>query len=816
METLLRDLRVAIRRLGRRRGFTMIAVLSLGLGIGANTAIFSLVDAIVLRDPAVHDPERLIEIYMRDEGFAHSPLSYADYRDVLDASGGLFTGVAASKLSMTQRDLGDQLERVPVELVSGNYFDLLGLRAAVGRLIRAEDDVAPGAHAVVVLAYDYWQRAFNGDAGVLGQEIRLQGRPYTIVGVAPPGYGGNLRAIAPFVYLPISMTNVIELGGTDQLVNRGSRSFWVKGRLADGRGLPQVEVTLAALAQQLQRQYPRQWPASANFVLVRTSNVIINPSIDRIVVPAAGLLMAVVGLVLLVACANLASFLLAQARDRRREVAIRLALGASRGTLVRQLLTESVLLALIGGVLGVTGAMLTVRLLTGMDLPLPLPITLGIRINGAVLGYALAVSVAAALLFGLAPALQATRPGLAGTLREEGTGGGGPRRVTLRGALVVGQVAVSFMLLVAAVLFVRSFQARQDVNPGFGDEPAAMVWMGLPADRYPEERGRVFVRDLLERVAALPGVTAVGLTGNPHLNTLNTSTMGVNVDGFSPPEGQQAFSIDRAVVDAGYFEAVGTAILRGRNFDVRDVTGGEPVAVINQEMAERFWPGADPVGRTFRTATGVMRVVGVAANARIRTLGEEPRAFIYLPWSQNFEHVFHLIAQTSGNAERAVRDVFSLVRELDRDIVVFEARTMQRHLEVMLLPARLGAFAFSALAVLALALALIGLYGVVSYAVARRAREVGIRLALGAEPASVVRMLMGSGLQLVGVGAALGLVLALAGTRVLQSLLFGVTTLDPITFAAVPVLLLGVAVLATWLPARRATRLDPARTLRSE
>ncbi|MGH7555934.1 MAG: FtsX-like permease family protein, partial [Longimicrobiales bacterium] len=568
---------------------------------------------------------------------------------------------------------------------------------------------------------------------------------------------GNLRGLAPAVYLPIQMSNQIEGEEFDAMEARGSRGVFVKARLAEGVAREAADAALNALSLELQRDHPAQFPANNNLFVVPTEDVIVNPSIDKVVLPAAGVLMGVVGLVLLIACANLASFLLAQASGRRREVAIRLALGARRGTLVRQLLTETVLLAMAGGIIGVFVGVWLMRVLLGLDMPLPLPITLDVGLNVSVLGFAFAASVLAGVLFGLAPALQATNPHVAATLKNEATGGGKPRRLTMRNVLVVGQVAVSLVLLVTAALFLRSYQARQRVDAGFGDAPTATLWIGIPADRFPEASGRELVRDVLDRVARLPGVTAVGLTGNLHLNPLSTNMAGVNVDGHTPPEGQEYFAIDTAPVDTGFFQAAGIRIVRGRNFGATDVAGGPRVVIINEVMAERFWPGEDAVGRTIRASEGEIRVVGVATNAKIRTLGEAPRPFLYSPFSQEYTRSMFVLARTTGPAELTVQQAQNVVREVNRNLVVFQAKTVDRHLAAMLLPARLGAIAISAFATLALALAVIGLYGVVSYAVARRSREVGIRMALGAEPGVVVRLLMTGGLQLVVIGGVSGL-----------------------------------------------------------
>ncbi len=528
--------------------------------------------------------------------------------------------------------------------------------------------------------------------------------------------------------------------------------------------------------------------------------------------------MVVVGIVLLIACTNLASFLLARGVDRRKEIALRVALGATRGKLMGQLLIETVLLGLLGGLFGVVVALGLLRLLVTADLPTPIPITLDLSLDAAVLGFSLGVSLLAGLILGLAPAVQTTNPDVASTLRDESAGGGGRSRLTLRNILVVAQVAGSLVLLVGAGLFLRSAQQVQDVNPGFGREPTAILSLLVPSSRYSEEEGRVFTRTMLERFEQLPGVKSVGLIGNLHLNTLSTSTLSINVDGVEPPPEREYHSIDQTAVDSGFFDAAGIQLLRGRNFNDRDHPDSPRVAIINQTMADKFWPGEDPVGRTIRRYDDGedLIVAGVVSNAKIRTIGEPPRSFIYRAYSQSYQSFLTVIARTSVDPERTALDMLAAGRELDPEFWAWETKTMERHLGIMLLPARLSALILSAFAVLALTLATIGLYGVVSYTVSRRTREVGIRMSLGADGGRVVRMLMGSGLKLVALGSVIGLAVAFAAATLLTGLLFNVSSLDPMTFLLVPLVLGAAAMLAAYIPARRASRVDPASALRTE
>ena len=816
MERLLADLRVALRRARKRVGFTSVAVISLALGIGANTAIFSLVDAVLLRRTAVPHPEQIAEIYQRQPQFPYSPFSYPDYRDLRDETRGVFSQLSLSVYAIAARDMGDHVETITGEMVNADYFPLLGIRPVVGRLIGAEDDVSAGAHPVVALSYDYWDRYFNRDPHVVGQPMRLGGRNYTVIGVVPKSYQGNVAGIAPEFYGSIQMINQIMGDASDNLKLRGNHSLFLKARLAPGVSMAQARSVIGTYGADMQRRYTRDW-SGRSVVVVPYTDVAVNPILDSVIVPAATALMAVVGLVLLVACANLASFLLAQARDRQRDVAIRLAIGASRRALIQQLLTESLLLATVGGVAGVLLSRAALSGLLGADLPLPIPISLDVSLDARVLVFAIVASAAAGVLFGLLPALQTTRPSVIESIKNENAGGGPSRRLTMRNALVVGQVAVSLLLLVTASLFLRSLQARTNVDPGFGRSPAGMVWFTIPADRYDSTRRQLLIDEIERRTATIPGVHGVGVIDNMLLNALSNQSRRINVAGFTPPKGELGFDIDYANADSGFFDATGVAILRGRGFSATDGPKSPRVAIINEVMAQRFWANRDPIGQSFSVESTTYRVIGVSRTTKVRSLGEEPRPYLFLPIRQSpASNNVMLLARTDGNADRTTVHMLATLREIAPDLLFIQAKTLERHLAAMILPARLGAIAFTLFAGLALALALLGVYGVVSYAVARRTREVGIRLAVGAQPGAVVRLLMREGITLVVIGAAVGLILGIVVSRLLQTLLFGVHPADPLTFVGAPLLLLAVGVLASLLPARRASRVDPARVLKAE
>lgn len=816
VESVVMNVRYAIRRLTKSPFFTGVAIASLGLGIGANTAMFSLVNAVIIRDMPYERPEELVDLFEATEGFSHGTLSYPDYVDFTEATTGVFESVGGAQLAFLQGDSDDGVEGLLGEAVTGNYFGLLGVAAAFGRMISPEDHVDRGAHPVVVLSWDFWQSRYAADPSVVGEEIRLSGRPYTVVGVAPDEYGGSIRGLEPSVFIPIMMVDEAQGSSTNTLEARGNQSFFGKGRLLPGASFVQAEAVAEQLTETLRRDHPRFWGPDKAFVMVPTQDVIMNPMIDRFVVPAAGMIMAVVGMVLLIACANLASFLLARAADRRKEIAVRLALGARRRTLVLQLLTETVLLSALGGAAGVLIAAQALDALVAADLPLPLPITLDLSLDQTVLGFSLLISIAAGVLFGLAPALQSTNPDVAPTLRDESAGGGRARGAALRNSLVIGQVAISVVLLVGAGLFLRSLEASRQVDPGFGVGPTALMQVTLPADRYDTEEGYAWLDQLSARIASLPDVESVGLIDNMHMNQLSTQSVRVVVEGVQSPTGQDFFSIQFGEIDPGFLETMGIPVVEGRGIEERDDAQAEEVVLVSEEFVRRFFPDGNVIGSTILVNDAPHRIVGVTADHKVQRLGEAPMPYLYQSLRQGVSQFLFVTARTRGDDERLALDMLREARSLDPKIMISQTITLRRHLSTMLVGREIGAWVVGGFAALALLLASIGLYGVVSYAVSRRAREVGIRMSLGADASEVVRMLTKEGMQLVALGGVIGLLVAAALSQLLSRLLYGVPALDPVTFFAVPTVLAVVALLASWIPARRATRIDPVGALRAD
>jgi predicted permease len=812
------DLRDAIRSLARRPGFTAVALLSLAIGIGANTAIFSLVNAILLRPTPITHPERVVNIYLHQTAFAYSTLSYPELRDLRDGAGEVFAEIGSSQIIPAQVDGEGGIGTLLAEVVTGNYFQMLGVNAAVGRTLRPEDDVDRGGHPVVMLGFGYWQSAFGGRADAVGRQMRIGGRSYTVVGAAPAAFPGTTTGLAPAFYAPAAMVEA--LIGSPMLDVRGDHSLFVKARLRDGVSIAQADAAVARVAASLTRDAIPGWDPAGRFTLVPTTDVLLYPPLDSYVRGSAWLLTVVVGLVLLLACTNLASFLLARALDRHRDVAVRLALGASRGVLMRALLVETTLLSLIAGGLGFALSVWLLRILLGADLPLPIPIALDLSPDWTVLAFTLLVSGVAGALLGLVPAWQSTRPDIVTALKSDTAGGGQRGHLRWRNALVIAQVTVSLVLLVGAGLFLRSFQRVLAVDPGFGREPTALLSYIVPSTRFASDEAQAYTRRLLDRFRQIPGIQQLGLTSNVPLNTLSTQTIGFNVDGHSPPKEVRAFSADRADVDPGFFEAIGIRLLRGRNFTDADRDDTESVAIISNAMARRYWPEGDAIGRVIRAAEpddDDLVVVGVAADAKIRSIGESPRDMVYRPIAQQQQvRGLTVVARTAVDPEQTALALMAAGRSLDPDFWVWEMKTMERHLGVVQLPARLSAFILTAFAALALTLASIGLYGIVSYAVAQRTREMGIRLALGADPGKVVRLLAVDGLRLVAIGSVIGMAAALGLMRLLSGLLFGGRAFD-LSALVVVLIVLGASVsVAAYLPARRARRIDPMLALRAQ
>jgi len=806
IESLLQDLRFGLRSLRKRPGLTLVAIASLGLGIGANTTVFTWMNTFVLRPlPAVPEFNRIVAIHTHAPGDASWSVSYPNLRDWRAQSRSLDIAAAAmGQLGLRGQD--GTIERTWTGMASGNYFDVLGVRPALGRLLtlRDEDQRAP----VVVLGYAYWQRRFAGDSAIVGRQLELNGHVLEVIGVAAPRFGGTTIGLQFDAYAPVTL--VPTLIGLSGMEGRGNEFLDGVGRIRAGWTLAQARQELDALAKRV---------AAANGDDDARNGVFVKPLADEgaasFLKPVLIALLGVTALVLLIACANVANLLLARAIARRREIGIRLALGAGRWRLIRQLLTESLVLGLLAGGVGVFVAYWSRDALARMLPPAPFPINLAFTVDGRVLLFALAAALAATMVFGLFPALQASNPALIPTLKDE-IGGGPAHRSRLQSALVISQVALSLVSLVCAGLFLRSLQASRNADVGFtGPEHVLLVSTDLHLAGVPDSQRVALASQLLDRLRAVPGIEAASLAMASPLGFGGAASWGTAPEGYVPQRGEN-MSIEYFEVGSDYFRAMGIPVLRGRGIERGDAAGALEVAVVNERFVQRFWPGQDGIGRRLRRG-GIWRtVVGVAKQGKYHTLTEPARAMVYAPFAQEPRNDFDVVVRATGDPRSLTRAVHQAFHETNPDLPFLDVRTMAEHMQAALFVQSVGATMLAAFGAMALLLAAIGMFGVLSYHVSQRTREIGVRVALGAGRREVVGMVVGRATRLVAVGLAAGLALAVGAGELLRSQLIGVGPRDPLTFIGIALLLALVALGASWLPARRAARVDPMVALRYE
>jgi predicted permease len=812
MQTLLQDLRYGARMLAKRPSFTLIAIITLALGIGANTAIFSLVNTVLLRPLPVEQPDELIAVYSTlQRGTQDSILSYLNYKDLRDRNE-VLAGLLAYRFAPMSISHEGNNERLWGYLVSGNYFDVLGVKAQLGRTFLPEEDRTRNSHPVAVMSHSCWQRRFASDPRIAGKRVLVNGRSFTIIGVAPKDFVGTEFAYAAELFVPLMMAEVIE-PDNNYLDSRDTDNIFVAGRLKPGVTRAQAEASLQTLMNQLAREYPND--NEGRGMKVMPVGLFI-PQIRSSVISFSWVLMAVVALVMLIACVNLANLLLARATDRRKEIAIRLALGAGRWHLIRQLLTESVLLSLAGGTFGLLLAVWINDFVTKIKLPMEISLVFDLRIDSRVLLFTLGTSLLTGVLFGLLPALQASRPDLIAALKDE-TSLGGFKRSRLRNALVVAQMALSLLLLICAGLIVRSLQQAQTIRPGFNPEQAVAVSFDVGLQGYDEAKGRAFHGQLIERVKSLPGVKSASLTHMLPLS-LNYNNSTIHIEGQPPASSANLPLAVMNYVRPDYFEAM-EINLRGRDFTEHDKERESRVAIVNETFARRFFAGQEAVGRRFNFSgpkDPYWEIIGVAADGKYESLGEEPKIAVYRPLLRDYISWTTLIARTTSDPQALLAAIHQEFRRLDPALPLSNVKTLKEHMHIPLFPARVAAVVLGSFGVLALVLAGVGIYGVMSYLVSQRTREVGIRMALGAQKSDVLSMIVGQGLKLVLIGIAIGLLAALLLTRFLAVVLYGVSATEPVTFALIALLLLMVALLACYLPARRAMKVDPMTALRCE
>jgi predicted permease len=815
IDWILRDLRYGLRQLFRSPGFTAAAGLTLALGIGANTLIFSIVNGALFRSLPVERPGEVVGLYAheRRSGQART-LSYPEYLDYRDRSG-IFAGLVGQQGAPVSLAAPDRAEMVWSEIVTENYFTALGLRPALGRAFRQEDASGPGSDPLVMLSHRFWRDRFGGDPGVIGRVVRLNGHPFTVVGVAPAGYTGVRKfGFHPDVWVPMMMHAQVMPGSEGILDQRESTWLIVAGRLRPGWDLDAASAGVAEFAGRLERQYPETNRERGALILPGGTGFD-DPDFasPKIMVLSAALAMSAAGLVLLLACTNVANLLIARASARGREIGVRVALGASRLRLVRQFLTEGLLLALIGGAAGTAVAAWSAELQSLMVPRLQFPVGFEVALDHRVLGFGVAVSLVTSLLFGLAPAIRATRHDVVGLLKDSQPRTRRPRwGLDLRSLLVIGQVSLSMVLLVGGGLFLKSLLNARHLDVGLGRENRLLLSLDPGLQGYDSVRSGEVYRELLQRVRELPGVASATLGFPTPLDTygrVRTLFLGDN----------EGLEVGLTVAAEDYFATIGTPLLEGREFGPADSAAAAKVAVVNQTLAARIGRGADVIGRTFRlgAADGErVRIIGVARDARYGSLGEGPRPYFYLPLSQHPRSWLTLVVRTESDPAALIPSARDAVHRLDPDLAPFGVMTMERHFENALNLANISAMLAGGFGTLALVLALVGIYGLVSYSVARRTREVGIRVALGASRQDVLRLVVGKGLRLAAVGVALGLAASLAAGRLIGWMLYDVSPADPVVLGSMSLLLTGVVLLATYLPARRALRVDPVMSLRSE
>jgi predicted permease len=823
LEAFWQDLQYGSRMLRKAPAFTIVAVLSLALGVGANTAIFSLVDKVLIRKLSVEDPDRLAVVSTGGRQGVSLTSNYPDFADYRERNEVFEDLVCYYQRAFTLSE-GGQSERIPGMIVSGNYFTALRVQPAVGRDFLPEEDKTPGTHPVVVLSYGLWQRRFGADPSLVGKAINLNAHRFTVVGIAPAEFSGTIAGSRPDVYVPMMMLRQLLPSSTPDLLSgprsRSSGWLYLLGRMKAGVSREQAAAAMTTLGGAIARAHPNAdgSPRVEPKFLIEDGSRGHTNLLQDLEFPLQ-MLMATVGLILLIACANVANLLLARAGARQKEIAIRLATGASRMRLIRQLLTESVLLSTLGGAAGLALAASIGSFIVRFTPPNNSAfssLTLDNRLDLRVLGFTLAISLLTGILFGLAPALSASRPNLSPVLKEEATVFGVRlRRLNLRNFLVVGQVALSLVVLVGASLCIRSLRNLQTIDTGFDPARVLVMSVDLSLSGYNRERGLQFYSQLLDRVRRLPGVEAATLATQIALGDGFGASM--RAEGYVPRPGED-MSCDFNQIGPDYFRTMKIPLIDGRDFGESDRIGAPQVAIINEAAARRFWPGHNPVGR--RVIVGrppdeqAKKIIAVVKDSKYRRLTEELRPAVFTPFLQRYRGDMTLHVRTAGEPEPMLAAVRREVQALDASLPVYNVKTLQEQKSNSLYASRLAAVLLTIFGLLALLLAAVGLYGVMTYAVNRRRREIGIRLALGAQRHEVRRMVMVEGSVMVAIGLGVGLAGALAATRLVESFLYGVIPNDPIAFAGAALLLLLVAFLANYLPARQASRTDPLIAIR--
>ena len=811
---LAQDFRFARRMFVKNPLFTTVVVLTLAIGIGLNTAVFSAVEAMLLRPlPGVTAPEELVQMYRTAPGGEKfNSNSFPHYFDIRDRTAKVFSGVAVWSFQFVSITADGPPQLVAAQLVSANYFSVLGVTPQKGRFFTPDEDVGEGAHPVAVLSNGAWKSLFASDPKIVGRTIPVNGQAMTIIGVAPEAFRGTLQMVEPILWVPIMQIAQIRPGaGTRDLTNRGNNFNDIIARLAPGVTVGQARARLDALHTELLAEHPNNY-RDQYIHMIRQIDAGIHPTLRGAQVGLSAVVMVVVIILLVIACVNVANLFLARARDRSREMAIRLSLGARRSALIRQLLVESLLFSVVAGATGMLVAYWAISIANRITIPFNVTFNPDLRLSPMVLGFAFLVTAITSVLFGVAPALQATRPSLIPALKGEAPAGESRSR-TSKG-LVVAQMALSMILLICAALFLVNLRSATSLDKGFTGGNLLLADLDPELQGYPRPRAKEFYRNLFDRLRAYPQVTSVSIVTDLPLG-LSGSDQGVTVPGYVPTP-NEGMSINYANTVPGYFATMGIELRKGREFTAQDDSGATLAMIVNERFAERFWPGQEAVGRTVRVGGLDYTVIGVVPTGKYRRLGEDPTAFMWFSLNQRWSSGASLIIRTKDDPTSFTPMLRREITALDADMPLMNIRTMDRHLGISLLPARVAGTALGVFGLIGLLLASVGMYGVMAYSVSQRTREIGIRMAVGASAGEVVRLIMRQGLTLVLIGTAIGLAGAIAASRLLASVLYGSDALNPLTFVLVPLVLIGVAALATFLPARRAARVNPAITIRTE
>jgi putative ABC transport system permease protein len=824
MEYFWQDLRHGVRVLRKSPGFSAVAILSLALGIGANTTIFTVVNAILLHPLPVKDISQVVELDTIDTkthvGFANATklgLSFRNFQDY-QKQNEVLSGVACILPVPLTWSGGAEARQVNGTMVSANYFDVLGLQSAAGRFFLPDEDTKLSGNNVAVISYSFWANKLGADLNEVGKTLTLNAMPYTVIGVAPKGFKGTFTfGSAEQIWVPTSMHSQILTGFAEEFFNdRRLLNALAVGRLKSGIGVNQAEASLKTIASQLEKDFPKD-NGGRSIALTPLTEAAVGANQHDQIALASTMMMTVVGLVLLIACANLANLLLARAARREREMGLRAALGASRPRLIHQMLTECILLSLIGGAAGLAIAYAGRTILWSFRPPFIQADSIDLSLDANVLIFTLGISLLTGLLFGVAPAFKASVPDLADTLKLGGRGGSiGWGRNKLRSLLVVSEIALSLVALVAAGLFIRSMRDAQKMDPGFESKNLFMLAFDLGALHYDEGHGQQFLRAAVERANATPGVKAAAIASNFPLGGGFART--VFPEGEDESTGYRGTLTQLDDITAGYFDALRIPLLRGRLFTDADRKETASVAIINEAMAKKFWPDKDAIGKRFHFFgdTTLREVVGIARNSVVNAIGEVPVPLVYLPLAQDYAPAATLQVQTTGKPEPVIAGVRAQIQSLEPNLAITNVQTIGEIIDQGLWAPEMGAALLTVFGGLAMVLAALGVYGVLAYAVTQQTREIGIRMAMGAEGRDVLGLVVGQGLKLAGAGVALGILVALGLTRQLSSLLFGVSAYDPLTYGGVTLILVIVALLACYLPARRVTRVDPLVALRYE